>query len=153
MKADKAQEVNKSLSLQEKLQQLPEGPKLYKSLKVPTDLKFSQASKVSSKALSINDNKPVVVVPPGNKGTGKKKKKEIKKNKLFSVLAFMPRKKKVADVETYEDYDTDPGEDLDITPEWLKGRKFLKDDLEDFMKPSKNFLRFEMKNGQSRGKD
>ena len=32
------------------------------------------------------------------------------------------RKKKRTDVETYDDYDTDPSEVLDITPEWYKGR-------------------------------
>jgi len=62
-------------------------------------------------------------------------------------MAMIPKKKKNIDVETYEDYDTDPGEDLDITPAWLKGRKFLKDDLEDFMKPSKKFMKFQIMSG------
>ena len=33
------------------------------------------------------------------------------------------------DRETYQDYDTDPEEDLDIIPEWYKGRKIMPTDL------------------------
>ena len=74
----------------------------------------------------------------------KKKKpkiKDLKRGKFIGLLAFMSKKKKNTDVETYEDYDTDPGEDLNINPPWLENRKFLKDDLEDFMKPSKRFMK------------
>lgn len=39
------------------------------------------------------------------------------------------RKKKRKDIETYEDYDTEEGEDLNIIPEWYKGRKILSTDL------------------------
>lgn len=73
--------------------------------------------------------------------------KGAKKAKLFGFAALLPKKKKTSDVETYEDFDTDPGEDLDVTPEWLKGRKFLPDDLEDKMKTSKKFLKYTIMSG------
>lgn len=76
-----------------------------------------------------------------------------KKAKLFGFASLLPKKKKTSDVETYEDFDTDDGEDLDVTPEWLKGRKFLPDDLEDKIKTSKKFLKYTIMSGQSRGKD
>ena len=30
-----------------------------------------------------------------------------------------------------EEYDSQPDEDLDLTPEWMKGRPTVKDELED----------------------
>ncbi len=83
----------------------------------------------------------------------KRNQKNSRKAKLFGFSALLPKKKKTVDIETYEDYDTDPGEDLDVTPVWLKGRKFLPDDLEDKMKTSKKFLKYTIMSGQSRGKD
>ncbi len=38
-------------------------------------------------------------------------------------------KKRDFDIETYQDYDTDPEENLDIIPEWYKGRKILVTDF------------------------
>lgn len=110
-------------------------------------MSFSKASKISSKALSINsgpkDNMDAVKKPK----VKKKMLKGSKKAKLFGFAAFLPKKKKIIDIETYEDYDTDPGEDLDVTPEWLKGRSFLNDDLEDKMKTSKKFLKYSIMTG------
>ena len=39
------------------------------------------------------------------------------------------RKKKKRNIETYEDYDSEVGEDLNIIPEWYKGRKILTSDF------------------------
>ena len=55
------------------------------------------------------------------------------------------------DVETYEEYDTIPDEDLDIKPEWEKCRMFLKGNLENWIKPNKKFKKFPMVRGQTRG--
>lgn len=41
------------------------------------------------------------------------------------------RKKKEQVKESYEDYDTDEGEDLDIVPHWYKNRKILSSDFEE----------------------
>jgi hypothetical protein len=38
--------------------------------------------------------------------------------------------KREKDTITYEDFDTDEEEDLDITPEWLRKRERLAGDLE-----------------------
>jgi hypothetical protein len=50
------------------------------------------------------------------------------------------RKKNDDDRETYQDYDTDPEEDLDIIPEWYKGRKILSTDLEDLIHSKKKIF-------------
>lgn len=66
---------------------------------------------------------------------------------LFGFTALLPKKKKTVDIETYEDYDTDDNENLDVTPVWLKERKFLPDDLEDKVKISKKFLKYTIMSG------
>ena len=48
--------------------------------------------------------------------------------------------------ETYQDYDTDPGEDLDIIPEWYKGRKILVTDFEELV-PNKKIRTFPIFSG------
>ena len=51
--------------------------------------------------------------------------------------------------EIYEEYDTDPDEDLDITPAWLKGRTILQTDLEknkDFL-PQRKLKKIPLKYG------
>lgn len=40
------------------------------------------------------------------------------------------RTQKESTKETYQDYDTDPEQVLDIIPEWYKGRKILATDFE-----------------------
>lgn len=47
-------------------------------------------------------------------------------------LSLFDYKKRKTDYEkeTYQDYDTDEDEDLDIIPEWYKGRKILSTDFE-----------------------
>ena len=52
-------------------------------------------------------------------------------NAVKLTLFGWNRKKKRRDVETYDDFDTEDGEDLNIIPEWYKGRKILTSDFED----------------------
>lgn len=47
------------------------------------------------------------------------------------------KKKKNYDQETYLDYNTDEEENLDIIPEWYKGRKILSSDFEDLIEQKK----------------
>ena len=61
-------------------------------------------------------------------------------------------KKKNQEVETYEDFDTEPEEDLNVEFEWLKDREVIQDDFEDKIKPSKKFMRFPIMFGTKRGK-
>lgn len=77
----------------------------------------------------------------------KKLQKSSRKAVLFGFTALLPKKKKTVDIETYEDYDTDDNENLDVTPVWLKERKFLPDDLEDKVKISKKFLKYTIMSG------
>ena len=52
--------------------------------------------------------------------------------------------------ETYQDYDTEPEEKLDITPEWYKGRKILSTDYEDLKKPTKKLKEVAIYRGGAR---
>jgi len=70
---------------------------------------------------------------------------------LFYHLDIFKESDKINEI--YEEYDTDPDEDLDITPAWLKGRTVLQTDLEkikDFS-PPKKLKKIPLKYGQSRG--
>jgi hypothetical protein len=55
----------------------------------------------------------------------------------LTLFKWRERTKKRRDQETYQDFDTDPEENLDITPEWYKGRRILPLDYEDSKKPTK----------------
>ena len=81
-------------------------------------------------------------VPSGNEHVRKKKKNFSDRMKgKFNIFGFNFKKREsnTVDEETYEDYDTDPEEDLSIIPPWLRDRPFFTDDLEDFIKPSRKF--------------
>lgn len=47
----------------------------------------------------------------------------------------------------YIEFDTDPEEDLDMTPEYLKNRKEYKDDLEDVIKLNRRLKEVKLKKG------
>lgn len=47
----------------------------------------------------------------------------------------------------YKDYETDPNEDMDITPEYLKERTVLNDNLEEIMRMNKRFKKIYLKRG------
>jgi hypothetical protein len=51
----------------------------------------------------------------------------------------------------YEDYDTDPGEDLDVLPEWLKGREIKEESLEKSFNNNEDIKTIMLKHGQRRG--
>lgn len=51
----------------------------------------------------------------------------------LSLMNSKNRGPPVDPVETYQDYDTDPEENLDIIPEWYKGRKILMTDFEELV--------------------
>lgn len=69
---------------------------------------------------------------------------------MFGFFKKKKDKKNSTDIETYEEFDTDPGENLSIIPVWLENRPFFKDDLEDFIKPSRKFMKFNLKRGKDR---
>lgn len=53
----------------------------------------------------------------------------------------------ISEKETYEEYDSIDDEDLNIDPEWKKGReKHLQGDLESFYKKSKKLMKIEFTN-------
>jgi hypothetical protein len=93
--------------------------------------------------------------PSGNEHKPPRKKKNFgdRMRGRFNIFGFNVKKAKRNDtqVETYEEYDTDPDEDLSIVPPWLRDRPFFPDDLEDFIKPSRKFMKFVLKRGQVRG--
>jgi hypothetical protein len=51
----------------------------------------------------------------------------------------------------YLDFDTDPNEDLDTTPAYLKGRDTLSDNMEDLVKMDSRMRKVKVKRGQTRG--
>lgn len=53
----------------------------------------------------------------------------------------------VKDEVVYIEFDTDPEEDLDMTPEYLKNRKEYKDDLEDEIKLNRRLKEVKLKKG------
>lgn len=121
-------------------------------MKVTSEMSISSASKIDSGAISLAQ------LPPDNlRITGKKKKAEEVKaqsnlkllSKAFSRKFFNKMKK---NEEHYEEFDTEEDEDLDITPEWMKGRERFTDDLEDFIKMDKYIRRFPVMTGRTRGK-
>lgn len=130
------------------------GQAYLETLKVTSQMSISQASKASSGALSARD------LPPDNLQFDVQKKIKPKENiggfgklKLFGKSLsrkLMNQIKK--NEEHYEDYDSDDNEDLDLTPEWMKGRERYKDDLEDIIKMDKYIRRFPIMSGQTRGK-
>jgi hypothetical protein len=71
----------------------------------------------------------------------------------FSMVGGLTKiiKKKNQEIESYEDFDTDPDEDLNVEYDWLKDRKTLPDDYEDEYKPSKKLMRFPIIFGNKRG--
>lgn len=121
-------------------------------MKVTSQMSISSASKIDSGAISLAQ------LPPDNlKVTGKKKKAE--EANAQSSLKLMSKafsrkflKKMKKNEEHYEDFDTEEDEDLDITPEWMKGRERFLDDLEDFIKMDKYIRRFAVMTGRTRGK-
>ena len=50
-----------------------------------------------------------------------------------------------------EDYNSQPDEDLDMTPEWKKGRPVVTDELEDQLEPPPYDV-WKIMRGQARGK-
>lgn len=95
------------------------------------------------------------VKPSGKERPIKKKKKNfgdrLKGNLgMFGFNFKKQRKGNNTDVETYEEFDTDPNEDLSIIPEWLRDRPFFTDDLEDYIVPSRKFMKFDLKRGKAR---
>jgi len=79
-------------------------------------------------------------------------KKKAKKGRKKLLESFFERFKKKKEKEIYEDFDTDEGENFDVTPEWLKNRMIIHDDLEDEIKPSKQLLVIPLYYGSSRKK-
>lgn len=59
------------------------------------------------------------------------------------------KNKKSTERETYQDYDTDPEENLDIIPEWYKGRKILATDFEELL-PNKKIRSLPIYQGGAR---
>jgi hypothetical protein len=70
---------------------------------------------------------------------------------MMQGLTKSIKKKNNDEVETYEDFDTEPEEDLNVEHVWLKGREMIPDDFEDRIKPSKKFMRFPLMYGSKRG--
>jgi len=93
--------------------------------------------------------------PSGNEHKAPRKKKNFadRMRGKFNIFGFNFKKAKSnhVDTETYEEFDTDPDEDLSIIPPWLRDRPFFKDDLEDFVKPSRKFMKFVLRRGCVRG--
>jgi len=50
------------------------------------------------------------------------------------MLDKQKQAQQVGDIPNQIDYNSDPDEDLDMTPEWMKGRETVEDELEDTMK-------------------
>lgn len=117
-------------------------------------MSISDATKISSRALSARG------LPPDNLKLTTKPKAIPKEElgafgtlKLFSKsLSKKLLNKMKKNEEHYEDYDTDEGEDLDITPEWMRDRQKFTDDLEDLIQMDKYIKRFPIMRGQTRGK-
>ena len=109
---------------------------------------------MSSGALSLKD------IPGDNlKLTTKAPKIEKKEDDLGTKLKLFSKnlsKKLLNKIkkneEHYEEYDTEDGEDLNITPEWLRDREKVPDDLEDKIPMDKYIKRFSVMRGQTRGK-
>ena len=96
------------------------------------------------------------VVPSGIQYIRKKKIKfgdRMRGNlNIFGFYLRKPKKANSTDVETYEEFDTDPDEDLSIIPPWLKNRPFYKSDLEDFIQLSRKFMKYKLQRGKLRSK-
>lgn len=100
-------------------------------MQVGSQVSFSAASKVSSHALSLasvgKDN--MDAKPSGNEHRAPRKKKNFadRMRGKFNIFGFNFKKAKANNMEfeTYEEFDTDPEEDLSIIPPWLKERPFF----------------------------
>lgn len=127
---------------------------MIETLQVTSKMSISEASKVDSGALSARE------IPPDNLKLTTKPKAPPKPDdggmnrlKLFSKsLSKKLVNQMKKNEEHYEDYDSDDGEDLDITPEWKRGREVVPDDLEDKLPMDKYIKRFPIFRGQTRGK-
>ena len=117
-------------------------------------MSISDATKISSGALSARG------LPPDNLKLTTKAKTMPKDGlgglgqlKLFSKSLSKKLMNKIKkNEEHYEDYDSVDDEDLDITPQWLRGRDKEFDDLEDKIQMDKYIKRFPIMRGQTRGK-
>ena len=123
-------------------------------MKVTSKMSISEASKISSGALSARDlpednlkltTKPKVMKmdDPGAFGKLKLFSKNLSKKLLNKIKK---------NEEHYEDYDSIDGEDYDMTPEYMKDREKHHDDLEDIIPMDKYIKRFSVMRGQTRGK-
>mmetsp|Transcript_31029 Transcript_31029/g.28218 ORF Transcript_31029/g.28218 Transcript_31029/m.28218 type:complete len:185 (+) Transcript_31029:2772-3326(+) len=77
------------------------------------------------------------------------KNKGIKAKRKGLIESIFDKKNEIK----YEDYDTDENEDLDVTPEWMKGRDVKLDELEDFIADDNKIKTIEITHGSSRASD
>ena len=131
-----------------------ENRKLYETLRVTSKMSIDEASRISSGALSMKD------IPGDNLKLTTKPRVEKKEDdglkgklKLFSKNLSKKLLNKIKkNEEHYEEFDTDEDEDLNITPEWLRDRERVPDDLEDKIPMDIYIKRFAVMRGQTRGK-
>ena len=73
------------------------------------------------------------------------------KQKAEESKIMQAKKAFIRGILKIEDYDSQPEEDLDMTPEWIIGRDTVEDELEDTIAPPP-YDCWKILKGQSRGK-
>jgi hypothetical protein len=128
-------------------------PRQIATMRVGSMTHFEAASRVTSNAVSMHD----YMSPNIAKGKPREKKKgdeDEKKKSGFSLkgLALFSRFASKRETFTYEDYDTDPDENLSVIPEYMKNRETITTPLEttDIIAKS-SICAIPIKRGQTRG--
>eukprot|EP01016_Furgasonia_blochmanni_P049256 TRINITY_DN7455_c0_g1_i2.p1 TRINITY_DN7455_c0_g1~~TRINITY_DN7455_c0_g1_i2.p1 ORF type:complete len:1220 (-),score=269.58 TRINITY_DN7455_c0_g1_i2:385-4044(-) len=116
-------------------------------------MEFDDVTKMSMREIGAADVVPTV------KAVGNEEIEEDKPKgggfglgSVFSVGKGLLKGLGKKGIPTYVDYDSEEGEDLDLTPEYMRDRETFPDDLEDHPMFSKKIIQtFPIKSGQTRG--
>lgn len=132
------------------------------SLTIQKDQCISDASTVQSNAIEFKENfgdiniaqQPAEIKNEVKTVNLKTRMLNLFKGPYTSIMHLTKKQKyEMNSRETYEDFDTDPDEDLQLVPEWRQDREVYNDDLEHVMDMEGWMRKFVIRAGRTRGGD